>query len=141
MKEPLFLSIHPQYIEKILSGEKTVELRKRVPRVEAGATVLLYSTSPVCQLVGYATIKAIHETTPAQLWPLVGAKSGIHRGEYNKYYAGKERAVGIELEKVCSLPAKKILSLESLRKRIGHNFRPPQGFRYFNAQQVQSLGI
>jgi hypothetical protein len=39
------LSIRPIYIERILAGLKTVELRRRFPQAVRSSRVLLYSTS------------------------------------------------------------------------------------------------
>ena len=43
----VLMSIRPQYAEAILSGEKTVELRRRRPSFSAGTTVLIYSSAPL----------------------------------------------------------------------------------------------
>ena len=51
----IMLSIHPEWAEKIYSGEKTVEWRKTVPHKlnAASRKVFLYETSPVCKVTGY----------------------------------------------------------------------------------------
>lgn len=50
----IILSIHPEYVEKILAGEKTVELRRLLPRQNV-EKIYIYSTSPVKKIVGYFT--------------------------------------------------------------------------------------
>jgi predicted transcriptional regulator len=51
----LLVSLHPRHASNILSGEKTVELRRRFPeRHMRGALALIYSTSPVQAIVGVA---------------------------------------------------------------------------------------
>jgi predicted transcriptional regulator len=55
-KRDFLLSIHPTYVEKIVGGMKTVELRRRFAEdVAPGAILLIYSTSPTQALVGSAT--------------------------------------------------------------------------------------
>ena len=44
----LLVSLHPRHASNILSGEKTVELRRRFPEQHTrGALALIYSTKPV----------------------------------------------------------------------------------------------
>ena len=60
IKRDVLMSIRPQYASKILDGRKTVELRRKFPEVGAiGATVLIYSSSPVKAIVGTARIKKV----------------------------------------------------------------------------------
>jgi predicted transcriptional regulator len=53
-KRDVLVSIRPFYASKILTGHKTVELRRKFPEVGAvGATALIYSSSPVSAVVGW----------------------------------------------------------------------------------------
>ena len=45
-KNFLLISIKPEYAQKILDGEKTVELRKTRTRLKPGDIVLVYVSSP-----------------------------------------------------------------------------------------------
>ena len=38
------ISIQPQYVEKILNGEKTIEIRKTMPKIELPCKVYIYCT-------------------------------------------------------------------------------------------------
>lgn len=42
----LIISIQPQWIEKILNGEKTTEIRKTMPKCELPCKVYIYCTKP-----------------------------------------------------------------------------------------------
>jgi predicted transcriptional regulator len=54
------LSIRPTYVERILDGRKTIELRRRFPTSAAcGSSVLVYSTSPVQSLVATASLESV----------------------------------------------------------------------------------
>lgn len=46
----ILLSINPKWAEKILSGEKTIEVRKTAPITPC--KVYLYATKPICRVVG-----------------------------------------------------------------------------------------
>lgn len=48
----IILSIKPKYAYLILSGEKTIEVRKVFPKKEI-ERIYLYSSSPVQKVVGY----------------------------------------------------------------------------------------
>lgn len=53
MSKAVILSIHPNWAEKIYSGEKAVEWRKTFPtEATPGMPVLLYETAPVCKVTG-----------------------------------------------------------------------------------------
>ena len=40
----IMISIQPQYVEKILNGEKTIEIRKTMPKCELSCKVYIYCT-------------------------------------------------------------------------------------------------
>ena len=42
----IMISIKPQYVEKILNGEKTIEIRKTMPKCELPCKVYIYCTKP-----------------------------------------------------------------------------------------------
>lgn len=53
MSKAVLLSIHPEWAEKIYSGEKKVEWRKTFPtEATPGLPVLIYETAPVCMVTG-----------------------------------------------------------------------------------------
>lgn len=42
----IMISIQPQWVEKILNGEKTIEIRKTMPKCELPCKVYIYCTKP-----------------------------------------------------------------------------------------------
>ena len=50
------LSLKPRFAEAILSGVKTVELRRTVPKIVVPTRALLYATTPVRALLGTCVI-------------------------------------------------------------------------------------
>ena len=46
MDKAVLISIRPKWVEKILSGEKTLELRKTRPKLETPFKVYIYCTNP-----------------------------------------------------------------------------------------------
>ena len=55
----ILLSIKPRIISKILSGEKTIEIRCRKMNIDVGTKIWLYSTSPEMKIVAYTIVNKI----------------------------------------------------------------------------------
>lgn len=140
MNDGLLLAIKPRFADAILSGEKTVELRRVRPQVEPGAKVVLYASSPVKAVVGTFTVDRVVEASPRALWPQVRGLAAVTRREFYDYFDGASTAVAIFLKAPAS--AKRHLSLEQMR-RASPAFSPPQGYQYLAGlcKRVQSLLI
>ena len=136
----LLLSIRPMFAEAILSGSKSVEFRRRIPRkAEPGTEVAIYASSPTCALVGIATISEFAEATPEELWRRYKNVGGITYAAYTDYFSGSERAVGIVLTRVRRLMNQ--MALADLRSQWP-GFHPPQQFAYLSRdRQCQVLEI
>ncbi len=92
----VLLSIHPRWMPKLLTGAKTVELRRRPPAAE-GLSVLLYATAPVSAVVARAVAGKLHRGTPEQLWASVGDRGALSRAQLLAYLAGAANPGGLEL--------------------------------------------
>ncbi len=46
IKESIMLSVQPKWVEKIISGEKTIEVRKTAPKLETPFKCFIYCTFP-----------------------------------------------------------------------------------------------
>lgn len=125
----LFLSIRPQFVEAILAGTKTVELRRTRPNVEVGSLVIFYSSTPTRAIVGWASLAGMVEGTPCQLWDKHGARAAIAEDEFDTYFAGAVSAYGLELEDV--VQAVKPVPLATIRS-LG--IEPPQSWRYLSSE-------
>lgn len=121
------LSIRPQYSSKIMTGQKTVELRRRFPvAVPKGTIAYIYSTSPERAMVGVAEIAAVKKLAVDDIWNSYSDVAFIERRDFDKYFDGLEYGMALEFANV--RPFDKPLSLTDLRKRFG--FEPPQSFLY-----------
>jgi predicted transcriptional regulator len=120
-----FYPIKPIYSERIFSGEKTFELRKRLPSSDVNY-ILVYSTVPSGKVVGYAKVKALHKKSPNELWKMVADYAGISEEEYRNYFEGAECACAIELEDV-----KKFIRPFPVSD-IASDFTIPQSFCYLD---------
>ena len=66
----VLLSINPEYVEKIFSGEKKYEFRRNIFKRKNIKSIIIYSTSPVKKVVGEFYIEEIIEDLPEKLWEL-----------------------------------------------------------------------
>ena len=132
----LFLPIKPEFANKILLREKTIELRKVRPNIHEGDYIIIYASSPVKEIVGFAKVKQILEISPDDMWVNYSPKLGIDKIRYDQYFWGKHKAVGIEIESVRAVyPA---ITLETIKK-IDSSFKPPQSYRYVSNKQILHL--
>lgn len=129
------ISIRPKFVEAILSGVKTVELRRRIPPIETGTRLWIYATKPVGAVVGSASVKKLVRGTPEEVWQKCGARSGVDRETFNIYFDGAELAIGLVLSDVrrgCPVPIDKL-------RLIRAGFHPPQVIARISNEEATSL--
>lgn len=129
MDKLLLISIKEKYVTEILSGHKTIELRKSIPKVKAGDTVIIYTTQPRKAVTAIATVKKILKTSPKKMWADHKDTLGISKTEFDDYYKSSEFAIGIEIVDVIRLDTEILLSAI---KSIHPQFTPPQTFKYLD---------
>lgn len=130
----ILMSIRPGYAEAIFSGSKTIELRRRRPAIGPNDLVLVYVTLPTGTLSGAFLVKAVHEDTPASLWQRFEREAKIAKPDFDRYFAGVDKAYGIEIDRAWQLEKPKTLA--RLKK---HRILPPQSFRYLDTKTVKIL--
>lgn len=129
----VLLSVRSPHVERLLSGSKTVEFRRRPWKVPDGATVLLYGSRGHRAIVGSLVVESTAVGTPSAIWSAHGARSGLTRGEYRDYFAGAAVAVAINVGGVRQLDEP--LTLEELRRR-SPAFHVPQSYRFMLADEL-----
>lgn len=123
----ILISIHPRHADAILSGKKTVELRKRVPKLLDGDRVYLYVTVPRQELAGWFTVSKVLAGSPSWLWTRVSKACCIERFDYEGYFRNAETGHGIIVKKVEKYNSP--MPLGDLKKKWP-KFIPPQSFLY-----------
>lgn len=112
------MSIKPHFAEAILRGDKTLELRRKRPRLQPGTRVLIYATAPVKAVVGWFEVGEIHDATPDRLWRRAAGCGGVTRDEFDAYFAGCTLAFAIEVARTGRV------------EPIPPGIRPPQSWRH-----------
>ena len=118
----ILISINPEYVEKILSGEKKFEYRTRVAKQDINS-IIIYSTYPTKRIVAEAEIVKILETTPDDLWSQTKDYSGIDKMFFDSYFENRKKAYAYVLGKVTKY--KKPLQLGDFGVRYA-----PQSYMY-----------
>ena len=127
----LLLSIKPCFVQKILDGEKKVELRKVRPQLNPGDYILVYESAPAKILRGWFEVQNIVCAEPSLLWQEVKQDSGLTKREFDLYYENSSLGVGIFIKdkRITALP------LHEVRLKWS-NFRPPQSFHYLKDDEI-----
>lgn len=136
LRRDVVFSIKPQYSEKILSGEKTVELRRRFPMdVPSGTKALIYSTSPTRAVTGIVEIDDVVKGSPSLIWKNFSDEACINKNDFDAYFAGVESGFVIKLAN--AHPLRRKIELSELRERF--NFEPPQSYLYATPQLREAI--
>lgn len=137
MNRSLLLSIKPQYARAILEGRKTIEVRRSFPLVPAGATVVLYASSPEKAVLGTVRIKRASKLKSNLVWRLHRADIAIDEADLNVYLNGADESTLLEVEAPDFW--EQPVSLSILRQTLG--IEPSQSFRYLRSDQVARLRL
>ncbi len=135
-RRDVIFSIKPQYSEKIVAGQKTVELRRRFPLdVPRGTIALIYSTSPTRAVIGVAEIDEVVKGSTPLIWKNFSKEACVTKEDFDNYFMGVESGFVIKLAN--ARPLRRSFSLSELRERF--NFEPPQSYLYAAPQMREAL--
>lgn len=132
----VLMSIKPQYADLIFEGTKTIELRRRCPKVVKGDLVLVYVSGPRMALVGGFEVGGIMEGPPALVCADWMTKARVIREVFLTYFSGCDLAYGIQIKR--SWQFETATELKTLRRRKG-GFSPPQSYRYVKQGEFQTM--
>lgn len=120
----ILMSIKPLYVDMLVAGCKTVEIRKRAVRAPAGARVWIYATRPRQQVVAFARLEEVALEAPDRIWHVFGDRVGIDRSEFDAYVGEAEVVAALCLTEITELDAPLCPRGEKLA------FRPPQSYAF-----------
>ncbi len=104
----ILMSIKPEFVERILSGQKTYEYRKTVCKRDVDK-IYIYSTVPVKKVVAEADVESVLVEAPARLWELTHERSGIDKAFFDKYFENRDEAVAYKIINVKEYKEPKLL--------------------------------
>lgn len=105
----ILLSINPEYVEKILNGEKKYEFRTRIAKRKVDS-ILIYCTSPVKKVLAEVSVKSVLMETPEDLWSLTNEFSGVDKNFYDEYFSERDLAYAYELDVITRFDSPRSLS-------------------------------
>ncbi len=129
----VLLSIKPEFCERIITGKKRYEFRRRIFRnYNQVKMVFMYATLPVQKIVGAFTIQEVKQGTPEELWEECGEYAGVSRTQFFDYLSSVERAFAIKIDRV--------IKCDPFDPRdVFHQFHVPQSFRYVRDQFLRAI--
>ncbi len=126
MKMKALLSIKPEFVEKIFSGEKLFEYRKAIFKRPEVESVVIYSTMPEGKIVGEFKIGHILAKHPEDLWEHTKLSSGISKKFFDEYFINREVAYAIEITELKKYEE----PIDPYKK--DSSFKAPQSFKYLD---------
>ena len=123
MSTAAVLSIKPTYVNQILAGTKTIELRKSSMGLNQGDVILVYSSAPEQRLALWFQIKAIEVLSLSEMWSRHKDRLGISYEDYLEYFREVDLAFGFHIGDVHPLTS---IPLDQIEELVP-GFVPPQG--------------
>jgi predicted transcriptional regulator len=124
-RENILISVERKYVARMLSGSKTIELRRRALRVSIGTIVWIYSTAPYALVDTVARVETIVSGPPRSLWETYKERTGVTREEFDNYFLKTSIGWGVVLRDI--QPLRAAVTLTALRRHT-RMFHPPQFF-------------
>lgn len=136
-KRPMLISLKPRFADAILSGKKTVELRRQRVTAEPGTLIYIYASSPAMALVGTVELSQVIFSNPARIWDCFGHRFSLAKTEFLDYVDSCDNVSALILKrpKTWTTP----VSLQELRE-LG-SFHPPQSYRFFSKADLDSVAV
>ena len=126
LNSEILLSLKPEHADKVLNGEKTVEIRTRFSKKWIGSYANIYASNPVMGLVGTAKICDIKVGSPNHIWKLYSSHLGCSRERFHEYTKGHEQVYAIRLDEPRRYHAPITISYAS--RLVDEDLAPPQSY-------------
>jgi len=121
------LSIKPEFVEKILSGEKKYEFRKKIFKQNV-ESVIIYSTKPVGHFVAEFKVNKIVCDNVEKVWRKTNKSAGITYDYFKEYFKNTDVAYALEIHDLLIYEN----PIDPLA--INPNFKAPQSFCYVSKE-------
>jgi predicted transcriptional regulator len=128
----VFLSIHPQWAEKILKTEKKYEYRRAAPTIEPPYDILLYATDGASEIVGEARVDRILSDTVEKLIERTLKETPHSHSEIEEYFSGNDVGQALHISEVKRYDEP--IHKEDIQATLD-DFRPPQNFLYLSPDE------
>jgi predicted transcriptional regulator len=120
------LAVQPAPLEKIFSGQKTVEIRTRFSARWEKQRISLYGTHPISGLAGEANISRVIGGHPDRIWEHFGPQIGCSRAQFDAYTGDREHIFAVVLADVRAFVDP--VPLAQLSHLLGVHLTAPQSY-------------
>lgn len=122
----LLMSMKPKFAERLLTGSKLIEIRKKFSAKWVGSKVTLYASRPLGALLGEATIKTVVCGKPIDIWNKFGSQIGCSWEEFAEYVSSADEISAIQLTDIT--PYREPIPISQISHLLNENLRPPQSY-------------
>jgi predicted transcriptional regulator len=116
------LSIKPEFVEKIILGEKKFEFRRKIFKKDV-TSVIVYASSPTKAVIGEFIIDDIINYELDMLWKLTNKEAGISKYFFYEYFKNMEKGYAIKIREFIKYNEPRDIKDYGLRY-------PPQSYVY-----------
>lgn len=119
----VLLSIKPEFVEKLFSGEKKYEYRRTIFKKDV-ESIIVYSTKPEGLIVGELFIEKIINDSPDLIWNTTKKYAGITHDYFQEYFGDRKEGYAIKISKAIQYaePYDPV--------QLDKSFKAPQSFCY-----------
>jgi predicted transcriptional regulator len=129
------MSIKPRYSHKIITQNKTIEIRKKIGKYfNQNEYVFIYSSHPDKKIIGFFQIDSIISFDNNHIDDDILVKSCLTKDELLGYINNKT-GYGIKIKNVKNIQP---ITLHELKYNF-KDFTPPQSFRYIDSSMLDFL--
>jgi predicted transcriptional regulator len=122
----ILMSIKAEYAQKVLMGEKKVEIRRKFSQKWQGHKVSIYASRPNSAIVGEVSIHKVVVDNPDNIWCKFQDQIACTKEEFYNYAGELTKVYAILLED--AIPYKSAVSLKSVTELSGRELRAPQNY-------------
>ncbi len=125
-KGDIVISVRQKFVERIVTGKKAAELRRRAPRIQPGCRVWIYTKAPEAVISICVTVDRIVTGTPQNIWRSHRSDLGVSLDEFEDYFGETETGCAIFFKQVKDVSPG--VALSEIRSK-SKGFHPPQFFK------------
>ena len=132
------ISIKPRYVEKLISGKKTVEIRSRQINLPPSSRLWIYSTLPKACVQAIVKVDFVDVGIPTSIWRKYNGFLGVSKDRFYDYVNGSKLVSAIIVDQVWGLPVD--ITLKYLKEKVP-GFHPPQFLKFMDEMDPLLLAI
>jgi predicted transcriptional regulator len=125
-KGDIVISVQQKFVARIVSGKKAAELRRRVPRIQPGCRIWIYTKAPEAVISICVTVDRIVTGSPKDIWRSHHLDLGVSLSEFEEYFWGTDTGCAIFFKQVEDVSPG--VALSEIRSK-SRGFHPPQFFK------------